>query len=431
MLGNATEGGTEMKIARTVWLVLVATSLALVAVVPSAAGSNATRGRALGAPGAAAPGAAGDRVADAVIGQPDFTTGQCNLNGTSAISLCEPMNVDAPSASSRIYVNDSQNARTLGYPSAAFSNGTAAEVLIGQKDFASSVKCKKPAGPDTMCNIMGDVAMDPAGNLYVADRKNNRVLFYFNPAATDSVADKVFGQPDFQSNRCNANDPNDLCWPWGVDLDDQGNLFVSVQKSHRVDVYFDPLNTDTIPDLFIGGPAGVQGVDDGPCGPPPTAATLCDPRGVSVTSDGTLWVADTANSRIVAYLDPLATDGVADLVLGSPDFETASCNFGGVSSTSVCAPRDVDVYEGGTTPIVYVVDTANSRVLAFRNPFGTDRTADVVFGQPSFKVGPCNSQGIGPSSMCVPRGGSVDADGNLYVADGYNHRVLRFDRPMG
>jgi hypothetical protein len=91
----------------------------------------------------------------------------------------------------------------------------------------------------------------------------------------------------------------------------------------------------------------------------------------------------------------------------------------------------VDVYDGGTTPIVYVVDTANSRVLAFRNPFGTDTVADAVFGQPSFKVGPCNSQGISATSMCVPRGGGVDADGNLYVADGYNHRVLRFDRPMG
>jgi hypothetical protein len=309
-----------MKIARTVWLVLVATSLALVAVVPSAAGSNATRGRALGAPGAAAPGAAGDRVADAVLGQQGFTTGQCNLNGQSAVSICEPMNVDALSGSSRIYVNDSQNTRTLGYPSASFSNGTAASVLIGQENFSSSVKCKKPAGPATLCNVLGDLVMDPDGNLYVADRKNNRVLFYFNPATTDSVADKVFGQPDFQSTRCDADDPNDLCWPWGLDLDANGNLFVSVQKSHRVDVYFDPLHTDTIPDVFIGGPAGIQGVDDGPCGPPPTATTLCDPRGVSVTADGTLWVADTANSRIVAYLDPLHTDGIADIVLGSPDF---------------------------------------------------------------------------------------------------------------
>ena len=94
-------------------------------------------------------------------------------------------------------------------------------------------------------------------------------------------------------------------------------------------------------------------------------------------------------------------------------------------------PRDVDVYDGGRFPVVYVIDSGNSRVVAYVDPFGTDAVADSVFGQPSFKAFGCNSTGISATSMCVPRGGGVDADGNLYVADGYNARVLRFDHPLG
>jgi NHL repeat len=407
-------------------------AIAVVAAIMTAMGTGTSF--ALGsARGAAVPGAPGDRIADAVLGQPDFTSIDCNHGGESAASLCEPMSVTAVTAAGRMYVADGSNSRVLGYPTASFANGASADVLLGQQSYTSTQKCGHPPSATTLCQLMGDTAIDSQGNVYVADRKNDRVLFFYDPATTDSIADNVFGQPDFTSNKCSNTDTSVMCWPFGVALDAQGHLYVSVQKSRRIFIYLDPLGSgfSPKPDIILGGGSGAANTRLEGCGDPPTASTFCENRGIAVDSQGTLWVADSGNSRILAFLDPIHTDGVADLVIGSPNFTTQQCDMGGITRSSLCEPRGVDVYQSPHGPVVWVIDTLDNRVLGYRDPFGTDTVADMVLGQPSFAVNVCNSTGIGPTSMCVPREGSVDADGNVYVADSYNNRVLRYDRPLG
>jgi uncharacterized protein (TIGR03437 family) len=84
-------------------------------------------------------------------------------------------------------------------------------------------------------------------------------------------------------------------------------------------------------------------------------------------------------------------------------------------------------------PALYVADTNNNRVLGFRNAtsFANGQAADIVIGQPDMKTtlpaGPSTSRTTG---LAAPTGLAVDAKGNVYVADSFNNRVLRFPQPF-
>ena len=72
-----------------------------------------------------------------------------------------------------------------------------------------------PASASTLCSTLdsqvsveerlgfANLAVDAAGNLYVPDLNNNRVLLYNSPYTTDTVADGVWGQADFTGSQCN------------------------------------------------------------------------------------------------------------------------------------------------------------------------------------------------------------------------------------
>ena len=146
-----------------------------------------------------------------------------------------------------------------------------------------------------------------------------------------------------------------------------------------------------------------------------------------------VYVADTENSRVLVWLDAAAFSNGdnADLVIGQPDLLSAGCNSDGVSASSLCAPSGVAVDKAGN---LYVADgyyNNHNRVLEYNDPSGTDQVADRVFGQGGdFTSNECNLGGISESSLCGPEGVAADGAGNLYVADSYNHRVLRFDSPV-
>ena len=90
----------------------------------------------------------------------------------------------------------------------------------------------------------------------------------------------------------------------------------------------------------------------------------------------------------------------------------------------------------GDTPHLYVADFFNNRVLGFKDFRNLDANsrADIVIGQPDFNSGLCNGTGdpnhITASTICEPAGIVTDSNGNLYVADSGNGRILRFPAPF-
>ncbi len=98
-------------------------------------------------------------------------------------------------------------------------------------------------------------------------------------------------------------------------------------------------------------------------------------------------------------------------------------------------PQGAAVDTSATEPILYVADTGNRRVLGFKNP-GLQwalQSADIVIGQRDMTSSFPNTPGLGSpsygSGLNRPTSVAVDRQGNLFVLDYTNHRILRYPKP--
>jgi uncharacterized protein (TIGR03437 family) len=142
-----------------------------------------------------------------------------------------------------------------------------------------------------------------------------------------------------------------------------------------------------------------------------------------------LTFAAVAGAQIV--LDPSPAR-----VIGHPSISPAeqlvvtniNPNFG--VNGGLYSPEGVAVDTTGSTPILYVADTGNNRILAWKNATSSTlanlQPPDLIIGQPnSYTTLQATNGGLdGPTGLLV------DAKGNLYVADSGNNRVLRYPSPF-
>jgi sugar lactone lactonase YvrE len=153
------------------------------------------------------------------------------------------------------------------------------------------------------------------------------------------------------------------------------------------------------------------------------------PPGGAVTPPGNpqiqLWVADTQNNRMLMYPLPATNGEAASIVIGQPDFGRTACNTGVLSLVTLCGPTGAALDANGN---LWVADTGNNRVLEFTFPFRNGQPAALVIGQPGFATsGACTP---GPMSICGPRKLAFDQRGNLWVSDERGNRVLEFVPPF-
>lgn len=149
-------------------------------------------------------------------------------------------------------------------------------------------------------------------------------------------------------------------------------------------------------------------------------ATLSDPRGLAVATSSAptrwrgLWIADTGNHRVL-HVGYQAV--AADFVLGQSDLYS-SLLASPTTAGSLNAPTAVALDPQGG---VWVADTGNHRVLHFARGAAL---ADRVLGQLDFSRD--YPRATSATSMLAPTGLAVGGNGDLFVADTGNHRLLRF-----
>lgn len=161
--------------------------------------------------------------ASIVIGQPDFIS---NSSGTNQTGLDSPDQL-VFDHSGDLWVSDSGNSRVLEF-STPLRTGEIATVVIGQPNFTATLQ-----GPtQSVVSVPSGLAFDSAGNLWVADTFNGRVLEFVTPFVNGENATLVIGKNNFNSSETYPTQ-SQLSGPEGLAFDTSGNLWVLDTASNR------------------------------------------------------------------------------------------------------------------------------------------------------------------------------------------------------
>ena len=364
-------------------------------------------------------------AANAVWGETGFTTRGVPPQ-PSASTMAGPIAV-AVDGSGNVYAAVPRDNRVLVFTASA-AGGGAATMVLGQTDFTTTTPDSGAFPMASASTLSGpaDVKVDPRGNLFVADSQNNRAL-QFAPQAKSAAL--VWGQSDFVSNGANQIKPGSINAPYKMVVDYSRApyaLYVADIGNNRVLVWKDSTafrNGDPA-DLVIGQPnlrTAAANVDAQ--GAAPSRTSLFAPAGLALNpSDGTLYVADSGNNRVLRYPRPVDQTGriAPDAVIGQVDFKSSTS--AAVSASSLNAPTGLAFSADGH---LFIADTGNNRVLEFGAGAGTGASAIRVYGQPNMNSSLKPAQ-VTSQTLAAPRGLFVDSASNLYVADTADNRVVVF-----
>ncbi|SPF54893.1 NHL repeat containing protein [Candidatus Sulfopaludibacter sp. SbA4] len=362
----------------------------------------------------------------------------------------------------------------------SFTNGQAARLVIGQATFTS----EDSNSSDVFIGGVSGLAYG-ADTLIVADSNfvgaspvNHRVLIYQGlsamlPGPTADLiynrkcpvcvgqATVVLGQPDFTTATENLNaTPSALRLPTAVATDGV-HVVVADTDHNRVLIWNRiPSVNNQAADVVVGQ-ADMVSITLPPNNTP-TAKSMRGPQGVWI-QNGKLYVADTQNNRILIYNHIPTTNGVAaDVVLGEPDFTTATQPDLTQQTTSASASNMLNPVSVTSDGIhLFVTDLGYNRVLIWNSiPSTNGAPADVEIGQPDFNSSVANNafttdttstltpQPEIPVLCTVSNGNDSNSNptyptvcnytlsfprfalaggGRLFIADGGNDRVLVYN----
>ncbi|MCX5788246.1 MAG: hypothetical protein NTX64_07040, partial [Elusimicrobia bacterium] len=129
-----------------------------------------------------------------------------------------------------------------------------ADVVLGQAGFTVSVQAITATAVDLE---NGEARLDAAGNVWVVDAYNKRVLRYSKPLSNGKAADLVFGDTTFTTSNpiCTflaSPGADKMCGPWGLAFDSSGNVWVSDDFDHRILRFSAPFSNGMSADLVLG-----------------------------------------------------------------------------------------------------------------------------------------------------------------------------------
>ena len=299
-------------------------------------------------------------------------------------------------------------------------------MALGQPDLGSGAANQGQPTSATGLGFPSALAATPGGGLLVADKANNRVVFFDSvPAAVSGpAAHAAIGQPNLLAPS-SALTRTRMNGPFGVAVG-AGRMAVADSEANRVLVYTEL----PVAGMPMPAPAVVIGQPDFTSALSGCAGNrLSFPTAVAITPAGKLIVVDTANHRVLVWNQVPVADPVPlpDRVLGQGSLDRCVRNnndLNGDQPARGTLSFPVDVWSDDAR--VVVADGGNNRVLIWRTfPTGPLQDADVVLGHSSFTTGAPNDGAPQPSAGRLHDPEGVHSDGTaLAVADSLNNRVL-------
>jgi uncharacterized protein (TIGR03437 family) len=332
-------------------------------------------------------------TADGIIASVAGSGGPFSGDGGPGISaaLNYPSSV-AVDARGNTYIADTWNDRVRKVA----SDGTITTIAGNGKQGGTG-----DGGPAASANLDHpySIALDSAGNLFIADTHNNRI----REVTTDGVIHTVAGN----GTRGYSGDGGQAAAasfanPRGVAVDGAGNVYIADSFNHVVR----KVKTNGVITTIAGtGAPGFAG-DGGPA----ASAMLNTPLGVAVDGAGNVYIVDTLNSRVRL----VTADGHINTIAGNGNIGFSGDGVA-ATGTSVFEPTSLAL---GSAGVLYIADSFNSRIRKI--------TADGII---STSAGNGDSSFYGDGGVATgaalnyPGAVAVDAAGNLYIADTANSRI--------
>jgi sugar lactone lactonase YvrE len=245
-------------------------------------------------------------------------------------------------------------------------------------------------------NSPAGIAVDKAGNLYVADYGNNLIRKITPGGLVSTFAGSgMQGSVNGPANLATFNEPT------GIAVDASGNLYVADAGNNLIR----EINAAGMVNTLAGSDStgSVNGAAAG--------SSFFDPVGVAVDVSGNVYVADAGNNMIRM----ISASGTVSTFAGNP-----GSSGGALTSTLFNNPTGVAV---DAAQNVFVAGYLNNNILKI-NPAGSVSIL-AGMGQTGANNGPDSS-----ATFYYPNSVAIDTADNVYVADGVNN-LIRKITPAG
>jgi sugar lactone lactonase YvrE len=234
------------------------------------------------------------------------------------------------------------------------------------------------------------IALDASGNFYVADAGNHCIR---KISATEAVT--TFAGTGVAGSNNGPGTTAQFSFPAGIAIDGQGSLFVADHDNHRIRRITSGGQVTT----FAGSSSGFdngQGM----------SANFNFPRGITIDGSGNFYVADGGNNSIRKITSTALVSTLAGKDVGLAEGVGAAARFN--------VPRGVAIMPSGN---LYVADAFNHRI---RRVTPASVVSTLTGSTPGFEDGTLTS-----AKFNEPSGITIDASGNIYVADSKNNRIRK------
>ena len=266
--------------------------------------------------------------------------------------------------------------------------GLAGEIYPGSTDgTGSAAQFYYPQG----------IAVDGAGNVYVADSGNNTI----RKVTPDGVVTTLAGLAGSYGSTDGTGTAAEFSYPTGVAVDGAGNVYVADRFNNTI--------RKVTPNGVVTTLAGLVG-SSGSTDATGSDARFNEPVGVAVDGAGNIYVADSRNNTI----RQVTPGGVATTLAGLAGSSGSTDATG--SAARFNDPQFVAVDGAGNA---YVADTENHTIRKV-TPDGVVTTLAGLAGS----SGSTDSTGSA-ARFSSPSGVAVDGTGNVYLADTYNHTIRK------